>query len=85
MKRLVVICFSTLLIGICNIKTGATLNPVHTTVVADSVYICSSTTSYAYHNSIKCKGLNRCTHKIIKVSLKEAVEKYKKQACRICQ
>ena len=37
-----------------------------------AVYICVSKTATKYHLSDTCKGLSRCTHKISKVTLKEA-------------
>lgn len=51
----------------------------------DSVYICYSSTSYAYHSSPNCRGLNRCTHEIIKVSLEDAKNKYNHRPCKICE
>jgi hypothetical protein len=50
----------------------------------DSVYVCDSKTSVAYHAIKNCKGLNKCTHEIIKVSKAEAVDVYKKRACKLC-
>lgn len=47
------------------------------------VYICRSGTSYAYHNRL-CQGLNRCTHKIDTVTVKEAVEKGHGKPCGYC-
>jgi hypothetical protein len=42
------------------------------TDAASDVYICVSKTATKYHLSDTCKGLSRCTHKISKVTLKEA-------------
>jgi hypothetical protein len=39
---------------------------------AGTVYICVSKTASKYHLSESCKGLNRCTHTVSKVTLKEA-------------
>ena len=39
---------------------------------ASDVYICVSKTATKYHLSDTCKGLSRCTHKLSKVTLKEA-------------
>ncbi|MES2023908.1 MAG: hypothetical protein V4439_04455 [Patescibacteria group bacterium] len=50
----------------------------------DSVYVCDSQTSVAYHVDKNCKGLSRCTHKIITVTKADAVNVYKKRACKIC-
>lgn len=47
------------------------------------VYICRSGTSYAYHNRL-CQGLNRCTHKIDTVTVKQAIEKRHGKPCGNC-
>lgn len=51
----------------------------------DSVYICNSTTGYDYNSSSDCRGLNRCTHGVLKVSLYDATHKYGRQPCKICE
>lgn len=51
----------------------------------DSVFICVSGRAYAYHSTLECRGLQRCTHQIIKISLYEAVNKYGYRACKICE
>ena len=43
-----------------------------TTLPASDVYICISKTASKYHYSKNCKGLNRCTHTISKVSKSDA-------------
>lgn len=48
-----------------------------------SVYVCHSKYSVAYHKYEDCKGLRRCTHKIVYLSVEEAV-KMKKRACKMC-
>lgn len=49
------------------------------------VYVCVSPTSIAYHKSKNgCKGIQACTHQIIKVSKADAINKYKYRACKIC-
>ena len=49
------------------------------------VYVCNSSGAYAYHSSKTCRGLNRCTHEILKVTLEDAVKIYKKKPCKICE
>lgn len=49
------------------------------------VYICDSRTAYAYHSSENCSGLNRCSHKILKITLDEAINKYHRKPCKICE
>jgi len=57
----------------------------HSTVKKTTyVYVCNSYTAYAYHSSQSCRGLNRCTHEIVQVSLSDAMNKYKRTACKIC-
>lgn len=51
---------------------------------ADSVYICVSKGAVAYHQSLSCRGLRSCKHQIIKVSLKDAINKYHLRECRVC-
>ena len=51
----------------------------------DSVFICVSGRAYAYHSTLECRGLQRCTHQIMKTSLYEAVNKYGYRACKICE
>jgi hypothetical protein len=48
------------------------------------VYVCHSKSSVAYHEYKDCRGLQRCTHEIIYVAKKDAVNKYGKRACKIC-
>lgn len=49
------------------------------------VYICNSSGAYAYHSSKTCRGLNRCTHEVLKVTLSDAVNVYKRKPCKICE
>ncbi|HEY4206250.1 MAG TPA: hypothetical protein VGM31_05550 [Puia sp.] len=49
------------------------------------VYICNSSGAYAYHSSKNCRGLNRCTHEILKVTLSDAIKIYKRKPCKICE
>jgi hypothetical protein len=48
------------------------------------VYVCNSKGSVAFHQSKNCKGLQQCTHEIIYITEKEAVDKYRKRACKMC-
>jgi hypothetical protein len=49
------------------------------------VYICDSRGAYAYHSSKDCRGLNRCSHGILKVTLADAVKVYHRKPCKICE
>lgn len=48
----------------------------------DFVYLCNGPSSKVYHRSEGCKGLNRCSTQIAKVSLSTAKSKGRR-ACRI--
>src|SRR4051812_25883342 len=48
------------------------------------VYVCYSKTLYAYHSTKDCRGLNRCTHEIIKITESDAINTYYKRACKEC-
>jgi len=47
-----------------------------------NVFICDSNTSYAYHLTPNCKGLNRCTHAIVEIT-KENAKKEGRSRCKI--
>lgn len=47
------------------------------------VYICDNPSAVAYHKSEYCRGLQKCTHEILKVSLTEAAAR-KLRPCKIC-
>jgi hypothetical protein len=47
------------------------------------VYVCVSSTAYAYHKDKECRGLRRCTHEIKSETEKEAVDDGRSQ-CKIC-
>lgn len=47
------------------------------------VYICDSKTAYAYHTSNSCRGLNRCTHAIVKMTETEA-RSNRRTPCKVC-
>ncbi len=48
----------------------------------DNVYLCNGPSSKVYHRSENCKGLNRCSTQIVKVTLSAAKSKGRR-ACRI--
>ena len=47
------------------------------------VYICTGPKSERYHNTKNCRGLNKCSASIEKVTLKKAKE-MGRTACGIC-
>jgi hypothetical protein len=50
-----------------------------------AVYICNSPTAYVYHSTENCRGLQNCTHQILQVSLSDAIDKYRRRACKLCE
>lgn len=47
------------------------------------VYICTGPYASTYHSHDDCKGLNKCSARVKKVTLEEA-EKMGRRPCRIC-
>lgn len=47
------------------------------------VFICDSPTAVAYHKFLNCRGLQRCKHTILEVTLKNA-EGRRLRECQIC-
>lgn len=47
---------------------------------ADYVYECKEPKSKVYHTTPNCKGLNRCSTKVVKVQKNST----KRRACKIC-
>lgn len=50
--------------------------------IQNEVYICKGPESKVYHKSMYCKGLNKCSTKIYKISLTE-VKKIGRRECKI--
>jgi len=64
-----------LLLGLCSYKGPD----------SGEVYISLSPTAVAYHKSKDGrKGIQACTHQVIKVSKEDAIKKYKYRACKLC-
>jgi hypothetical protein len=59
------------------------LPPARTTHTTETVYVCMSKGSVAYHSSSDCAGLNRCTHEVKSLSTAQATE-LGKRACQKC-
>jgi hypothetical protein len=63
----------------------ARMSPVSAAVTkprTDSVFVCQSKSSYAYHSHL-CSGLKHCKHGIVKMPRAEAI-KMGYKACKIC-
>lgn len=78
MKRVIIVL--SLLVSISSANAIAIAPRIK--AVADSVYICQSKSSYAYHSHV-CRGLAHCTHGIIRVSKAQAI-KIGYRPCKIC-
>ena len=84
LKLLSIVLFSICLTSFtsCGQKRGA-ISKLQTTET--KVYLCNSFGAKVYHSSPNCRGLSRCTHGIIEVSLSDAVNKYGRRPCKICE
>lgn len=86
MKQLLtLLAFFSLVIGTTAFSPGVGKIPRHDVQQATYVYICNSSTAYVYHSSKDCRGLSHCTHEIVRVLLSDAVNKYGRRACKICE
>jgi hypothetical protein len=72
----------TLLLLTLVLSMAATTNAATFHAKVDSVYICQSKASYAYH-AYECNGLARCKHGIAKVTKAQAI-KMGYKPCKIC-
>ncbi len=61
MKKLLLTIFLVLAVSVGNTASDT------------KVLICKSKTAHKYHSHY-CRGLKRCTHSVVKVTIKEAVE-----------
>lgn len=50
---------------------------------AAQVYICTGPKAKAYHKTDRCRGLNRCSGKVVSVSLEKA-KQMGRRPCGIC-
>ncbi len=78
----------TLLLALAGASLAAPPRPAAPVAAAPArpsatVYVCMSKTSYAYHSSEACTGLNRCSHPLKAMPTAEA-EKLGKRACQKC-
>lgn len=48
------------------------------------VYICMGPASECYHKNKECRGIKSCSKEVKKVTLDEAIDKYKRRACGYC-
>lgn len=48
-----------------------------------NVYICTGSSSVAYHKTSDCSGLRNCKGTVKKITLQEA-QKLNRRACKIC-
>ena len=62
----------------------AIVSMAFTPVKKDSVYICTGKYATVYHINSTCKGLKSCKSEVVKVSLKDAMTKDNRRACKEC-
>ena len=48
------------------------------------VYLCDSSSSYAYHRDFNCRGLQHCKHGIFRTTKDSAINYYNRRPCKIC-
>ena len=48
------------------------------------VYICMGPSSECYHKDTECRGIKNCSKTVKKVTLDEAIKKYKRRPCGYC-
>ena len=66
------------LIAVSALTSSAKIKP-------DSVWLCMGKYAKVYHATANCKGLRNCKGQIVKVSLSDAINKYGRRACEICE
>lgn len=49
----------------------------------DCVYVCTGPNAKKYHSAEDCKGLSKCSGRVVELTLKEAEHKGK-TPCRLC-
>lgn len=49
----------------------------------DCVYVCTGSGAKRYHSVDNCKGLSKCSHSIVEMTIEEA-EAEGKTPCRLC-
>lgn len=83
MKRLTFI--TAVLLPLCLLTACTNTNANTNTEKKDSgkVYICTGPQSHAYHIDRYCKGLQRCSRSIEKISIEKAEELHR-HPCRFC-
>jgi hypothetical protein len=84
MKKILLLLSLLLLAATANVISAGN---IHYKVPAKEtyVYLCDSETAHVYHSTKDCRGLSHCTHRIIKVTLDEAIHKYDRRACKLCE
>ena len=65
-----------------NARYPAKTAPAKEVKQEEKVYICLSSSAYAYHSD-ECRGLERCTHKVEHVTITAAKNKGYRP-CKIC-
>jgi hypothetical protein len=84
MKKFILLLSLFLITATANVISAFT-NSKNNVNVETFVYLCDSPSAYVYHSTKDCKGLSHCTHEIITVTLPDAINKYKRRACKICE
>jgi len=85
MRKIIVLVLLFIFTTSANVISACSNNSNGTEQTQTYVYICNSSGAKVYHSSPNCRGLNRCSHGVIKVTLDEAVNKYGRRPCKVCE
>ncbi|MBI9036194.1 MAG: hypothetical protein JEZ03_17175 [Bacteroidales bacterium] len=80
-KQLLILLFLSLFLS-CNQSTTKNKTKENTQT-EQTVFICDSEASYAYHKNKNCRGLKRCKADVKEIKLSTAKKKGRKP-CKIC-
>lgn len=85
MKKLIPLLLLFVLTSSVNAISKDSYNTIHQAPKrVEYVYICNSSKAYAYHSTESCRGLERCTHGVSRVTLQEAINEGR-VPCKICE
>ena len=83
MRTKLVMLLAILVLASCSSGEKSGQNYQTNEVEEQTVYVCTGAKSKRYHTYKNCKGLRRCSRRIIQITKSEAEEKGK-TPCRIC-
>jgi len=82
MKKILLL--SAVLVSFLSFTPTASRPYPYLTPQKEYVYICLSERAYAYHSDYNCRGLQKCTHGIIRTTKDSAINYYHRRPCKFC-